>query len=196
MELVLASASPRRQELLALAGLRFVVAASDIDESRIGDESPLDYVARLAAAKARAQAGPDRCVLAADTIVVVAEEPRILGKPRHADDARSMLARLSGSIHTVMTGYAIYHPNAVKLRVVQSEVAFSLLSPSDVEGYLHSGEWRDKAGGYAVQGLAAAFVRSITGSYSNIVGLPLCEVIADLRALKIVPPSWGIGQPC
>ncbi len=194
--LVLASASPRRRELLAQLGLQFVVTPSDIDESQHAQEEPMVYVARLAREKAMVHATPDRCVLGADTVVTLLDEPRILGKPGDREGARRMLERLSDKSHTVITATHLQWGDIARARVVQSEVRFAALSTADIEAYLDCNEWHDKAGGYAIQGLAGAFVVSISGSYSNIVGLPLCEVVQDLRAIGAVPTEWGIGRAC
>jgi nucleoside triphosphate pyrophosphatase len=199
--LVLASASPRRLELLRQAGLDPEVRASRIDETPHTDEDPIDYARRLSGDKARAVAAEvaaDRPILAADTIVVLPDgEPRdsrILGKPGSADEARVMLSRLAGRAHEVVTAYTLLYRGGERGRAVETEVIFRALSPAELEGYIGSHEWQDKAGGYAVQGLAAAFVRSVKGSYTNIVGLPLCEVLEDLDALGALPPDWALGS--
>ncbi len=195
--LVLASASPRRLELLRRAGLDPEVIASRIDETPRDGEEPLEYARRMSLDKARvAAAGVDkeRPILAADTIVHLPDgEPRILGKPESVDAARVMLARLAGRSHEVVTAYTLLYKGGERGRAVQTEVTFRGLLPAELEGYIGSREWEDKAGGYAVQGLAAAFVRSVRGSYTNIVGLPLCEVIEDLDALGALPPDWALG---
>ena len=136
----------------------------------------------------------ERPILAADTVVHLPEgDPRILGKPASADEARVMLSRLAGRAHEVVTAYTLLYKGSERGRAVQTEVTFRALSPAELEGYVGSREWEDKAGGYAVQGLAAAFVRSVRGSYTNIVGLPLCEVLEDLDALGALPPDWALG---
>ena len=195
--LVLASASPRRLELLRQAGIDPEVRPAEIDETPHDGEEPLDYARRLSLAKARAIADAvgERPVLAADTIVHLPDgEPRILGKPASADEARVMLTRLAGRAHEVVTAYTLLYTGGERGRAVQTDVTFRALSPAEVEGYIGSDEWRDKAGGYAVQGLAAAFVRTVHGSYTNIVGLPLCEVIEDLDALGALPADWALGR--
>ncbi|MDB4965883.1 MAG: septum formation protein Maf [Myxococcales bacterium] len=195
--LVLASASPRRLELLRQAGIDPEVVPPDIDETPRIDEDPIDYARRLSREKARAVADQfrdDRPVLAADTIVHLSDgAPRILGKPTSVDDARVMLARLSNRSHQVVTAYAILYKGAERGRAIETDVTFRELSPAELEGYIGSGEWQGKAGGYAVQGLAAAFVRAVKGSYTNIVGLPLCEVLEDLDALQALPLDWALG---
>jgi septum formation protein len=196
--LVLASGSPRRLELLRQAGLDPEVIVSSIDETPHVDEDPVDYARRLSAEKARAVlerlSDRSRPVLGADTIVHLADgEPRILGKPANADEARVMLGRLSGRTHEVVTAYTLIYKGAERGRAIETDVTFRVLLPAELEGYVGSREWQDKAGGYAVQGLAAAFVRAVKGSYTNIVGLPLCEVLEDLETLDALPPDWALG---
>jgi nucleoside triphosphate pyrophosphatase len=195
--LVLASASPRRLELLRQAGLDPEVIPSHIDETPHASEEPVDYARRMSLEKARAVAATvdgARPILAADTIVHLPDgEPRILGKPGSADEARVMLARLGGRAHEVVTAYTLLYKGSERGRAVETEVTFRTLAPAELEGYIGSREWEDKAGGYAVQGLAAAFVRAVRGSYTNIVGLPLCEVIEDLDALDALPLDWALG---
>ena len=173
---VLASGSPRRAELLRAAGIEFEVIVADIDERVHPGEAPAAYVARLAAEKARAVAGQaaGRPVLAADTAVVVDHD--ILGKPIDAADARRMLRRLSGRAHQVMTGVCV---DGVT-RVETTTVEFASLSDAEIDWYVASGEPMDKAGAYAIQGLASRFVTRIAGSYSNVVGLPIAPVYAIL----------------
>jgi septum formation protein len=196
---VLASASPRRAELLARVGLRFVVEPAEIDETPRPDEAARDYVVRMAEEKAaatRTRLEPALAalpVLAADTIVVL--DRRILGKPADRADAADMLARLAGRRHEVTTAYRIVRGDAAVARAVSTTVSFRLLAPAEIEAYLDSGEWQGKAGGYAVQGIAALFVPELRGSITNVVGLPLAEVVADLRALGGAPgfPPRGFG---
>lgn len=174
--LVLASASPRRQALLEQLGVRFVVVPADIDESPHPGESPVDYVRRVARDKARAvRAGghAESAVLAADTSVVLDDD--ILGKPRDHFHALGMLARLSGRTHQVMTAVCLSTQGAEEVIAVETAVTFLGLDRSTCERYLESGEAWDKAGAYAIQGLGGALVASISGSYSNVVGLPLAE---------------------
>ena len=188
-DLVLASASPRRRELLEQLGLALVIAAADIDETPLPGERPADYVRRVAGAKcdavvaARGAAVPP--VLAADTTVIAAGE--ILGKPADAADARRMLERLAGRRHEVATAYCIRFADQVLARTVTTVVAFRALAPAEVEAYVASGEWRGKAGGYAVQGIAGGFVTELRGSHTNVIGLPLAEVLADLQASGALP---------
>lgn len=188
-DLLLASASPRRRELLERVGLTLRISAPDIDESPHDGEAAADYVRRMAAGKAaaaRAAVGvTDLAVLAADTIVIL--QGRILGKPRDRDDAADMLRRLAGHRHEVTTAYRIAFGGRELDRAVTTAVAFRLLDPRELDAYLECDEWRGKAGAYAVQGVAAAFVTELRGSLTNVVGLPLAEVLADLRALGALP---------
>lgn len=190
--LYLASQSPRRRELLAQIGVVPQVLRIDIDESRRGDEAAADYVQRLAQEKAEAgwqlikSTGlPLLPVLGADTAVVI--DGAILGKPLDADDGRAMLQRLSGRTHEVLTGVALCGPRGVQVAMSRTQVRFGGLSATDIEHYWASGEPRDKAGGYGIQGLAAIFIEHIEGSYSGVVGLPLFEAAALLRPYGIVP---------
>jgi septum formation protein len=197
MRLVLASASPRRAELLRAAGYQFDTLAVDLDERVKADETPVAYVARLAQEKsaaalqrfaARAQQacrGPERdalhdvVVLGADTSVIVDGE--ILGKPRDDQDGAAMLRKLSGRAHEVLTGISLRTSAGEWGRVEETRVYMTALTADDIAWYLRSGEGRDKAGGYAVQGLASRFVSRIDGSYSNVVGLPVAAVTTLLR---------------
>lgn len=181
--LVLASSSPRRRELLAqVAIVPDAIDPADIDERPQPHEMPLRHAERLAAEKARivAQRHPDAFVLGADTVVACGR--RILPKAETVGEARQCLKLLSGRRHRVHGGIALITP-AGKLaqRRVTTSVAMKRLTPREIEDYLASGEWRGKAGGYAIQGLAARFVRGIVGSYSNIVGLPLFETVSLLE---------------
>lgn len=182
-QLILASASPRRRELLAQLGMPFTVIAADIPEYPLAGETPHDYVRRLAKDKARhvAQRVPQAVVLGADTAVIV--DQQILGKPSGAQDAIRMLDQLSGRVHQVITGLAVLHccRQFCRQTSVTSEVRFRSLSASEIERYVASGEPFDKAGAYAIQGHAAAFVEMLNGSYTNVVGLPLTYSAAILR---------------
>ena len=173
--LVLASSSPRRAELLQAAGLPFVVQAANVDESRLGDEPPELYVRRLALAKAAAVAGgvdAGALVLGADTVVVV--DAVSLGKPADAAEATAMLKRLAGRSHAVLTGVALVRDGApVAQEVAATRVTFAPMSDAEIAWYVATPEPYDKAGAYAVQGLASRFVTGIDGSYSNVVGLPV-----------------------
>ncbi|MGE0809420.1 MAG: nucleoside triphosphate pyrophosphatase [Immundisolibacter sp.] len=181
--LVLASTSPRRRELLAQIGLTFEVIAVEVDERPLAGELAADHVCRLALAKARAGAAqaPDACVIGADTVVVV--EGDILGKPRDAAHAAAMLRRLSGCTHTVLSGVACQHGGAHGVRLSESRVSFRALSADEIAAYCATGEPLDKAGAYAIQGRAAAFIRHLEGSYSGVMGLPLYETAELLAAV-------------
>ncbi len=181
--LVLASASLRRLALLAQIGIvPDRVIAPDIDESPLRDEQPRSYVSRLARAKASAVAMPDCYVLAADTVVAVGR--RILPKTETEADARRCLTLLSGRRHRVTTAVVLRAPGGRRGdRLVQSVVGFSRLSERQIADYLAGDDWRGKAGGYAIQGHAAMVIRFLSGSYSNVVGLPLFETAQLLRGL-------------
>ncbi len=188
--LLLASSSPRRLELLQRTGYRCVVRVPEVDESLRPSESPADYVARLARAKAGAvEAEADvGVVVAADTVVT--QGARILGKPVDQDEARCMLTALSGTRHTVMTGFVVARSDGpVEAEVVETAVRFKSLSDHEIQCYVSTGEWHDKAGGYGVQGRAAFLVETLEGSYTNIVGLPLAQVVDRLARLGVVPSS-------
>jgi septum formation protein len=192
--LLLASSSPRRLELLQRTGYRCLVRVPEVDETRRPGEPPVGYVARLAQAKAAAvKAEPDAdVVVAADTIVTLGD--RILGKPADQHEARQVLSALAGIQHTVMTGFVVARlgqPAAPE--VVETAVRFKPLSDHEIDCYLSTGEWRDKAGGYGVQGRAAFLVEAVHGSYSNIVGLPLSEVVDRLARLGVVPSAAAMG---
>jgi len=188
---VLASASPRRRDLLAqIAMCPDLTLPSDIDETPLPRELPRDHALRLAAAKAGAAHArmPGAIILAADT--VVARGRRILPKPASADEARRCLEMLSGARHRVFGAIAVIdRTGRCVTRLAETHVAFKRLAAEEIAAYIACGEWRDKAGGYAIQGRAAAFVRKIIGSYSNVVGLPLFETAALLTAAGIVAES-------
>lgn len=182
--LVLASASPRRMMLLSQIGLEpDALRPASIDETAKRAEMPRSYVARLARAKAEVARDliandkelAEAYVLAADTAVTHGRS--IFGKPRNMDEALAMLLRLSGRSHRVLTGLCLITPeDKVRLKIVETRVRFKRLSKEDLQSYLASREWRGKAGGYAIQGIAGCFVQKLTGSYTNVVGLPLTEV--------------------
>ncbi len=172
---VLASASPRRRELLAQLGVVFTMASPDVDETPLPGEGPVGYVHRLAIAKAFAvDAPPGALVVAADTTVDLGGE--ILGKPVDADDARSMLGRLSARTHRVHTGVALRRGEQLVAEVITTLVTFTSLTPALIEWYVSTGEPLDKAGAYAVQGAGGVLVQRVHGSVSNVVGLPLHSV--------------------
>lgn len=184
--LILASASPRRRDLLAQVGVApDEVLSPEIDESPLPRETPRACALRLAEAKAAAVAAsrPEDVVLAADTVVAVGR--RLLGKPIDAQAAAGFLALLSGRRHRVITGVAVRHGDRAWSRAVETAVRFKRLSAHEIESYLASGEWQGKAGGYAIQGRAGAFVPWIGGSYSNVVGLPLTETLGLIEAAGV-----------
>jgi septum formation protein len=185
--LALGSASPRRRALLEGLGIPLVVVAVDVDERRRHDETPEAYLARVVDDKLRAVLADDRAressvVLVADTIVLL--EDQILGKPADAARARSMLAELSGRAHEVRTRFALGVPSErghVHAETVGTTVEFRALASDEIDRYVATGEGTDKAGGYAIQGIGSFAVKRIEGSYANVVGLPVCEVIVALR---------------
>jgi septum formation protein len=185
----LASVSPRRRELLAQIGVPYRVVGADIDESVRSGEAPRDYVLRMARQKALTvrERGETLPVLAADTTVVL--DNTLFGKPRDRDDGLAMLGRLSGRTHEVLTAVALANSRDVTLRLSVSTVRFRGLSPEECAAYWETGEPRDKAGGYAVQGAAAVFIESLSGSYSGVMGLPLFETGELLRAAGV--PYWA-----
>lgn len=188
--LVLASASPRRRELLGQLGLSFEVSAADIDETPHPGEPAPAYVLRLAREKARAVATrhPGAWVLAADTTVALGDE--LLGKPRDATEAREMLGRLSGRTHEVHTGVALAGPSGEHSTVVRTRVTFRALSPGEIAWYAGTGEPLDKAGSYAVQGKGGFLVAAVDGSPTNVIGLPLGETL-ELLARAGLPLPWS-----
>ena len=186
MKLILASASQRRAEILRSAGIVFSVLSSAVDETPIPGEMPQELVRRLAFAKAElvaARAVGPAVVIAADTVVVL--EGEILGKPRTSEDARQMLEKLSGRTHTVLTGVALIRLPDVERRefVEATQVHFALIANEEILKYLASGEPFDKAGSYAIQGLAGRFIPRIDGCYFNVVGLPLARLCKELAEL-------------
>jgi septum formation protein len=181
--LVLASASPRRAELLRASGISFTVRVADVIETRRPDESPADYALRLAREKAEAVAQGDELVLGADTIVVLGSE--IAGKPRDAADAARMLRALSGRWHEVLTGVCLLRGRQARSALARTRVKFAPLSEEEIRWYVASGEPFDKAGAYAIQGYASLFVERIEGSYSNVVGLPVQMVYQLARELGV-----------
>lgn len=168
--------------MLARLGIEFTTRPASIDESQLADEAAADHVLRLAETKAQAEAAVGELVLAADTVVVVDGE--ILGKPRDVADARAMLQKLSGRRHRVLTGVAVYdRERSLRLAQIEStRVRFADLSEEEIDWYVATGEPLDKAGAYAIQGLAALFIDAIEGNYSNVVGLPLSSTYRLLRA--------------
>jgi septum formation protein len=195
--LVLASASPRRRELLERLGLAIEVSPADLDESAHDGEPAAAYVARIARAKAMAIARPGRWVLAADTTVTI--DGAILGKAETPEAAAAMLRVLSGRTHQVLTAFVLVgeHGGCACIRdgIVATDVVMVELDAATLADYVASGEWRGKAGAYAIQGIAAALVREIRGSVSNVIGLPLVEVIAALREVGAPTPRLASGIP-
>lgn len=189
----LASHSPRRRELLSQIGVPHIVTAADVDESVLTGEQPRAYVTRLAREKALAvrRAGQPLPVLAADTTVVV--DGRVFGKPRDRANAIYMLSELAGRAHEVLTAVALVGAHGVGERLSSSTVCFRNISAEECAAYWETGEPRDKAGGYAIQGLGAVFVESLTGSYSAVMGLPLFET-GELLRLAGVKYWNGAGQ--
>jgi septum formation protein len=198
-DLILASASPRRRELLQNLGLVLALAPVDIDEAAREGEAVRDYAVRMAGEKCDAavarQGATALAVLAADTVVSIGHE--ILGKPADEAQAEAMLQRLAGRRHEVLTAYRIRLGERMVERLVGTFVTFRSLDGKEVSAYLASGEWRGKAGAYAIQGIAGSFVTEVRGSFTNVVGLPVAEVIADLRALEALPgyppPAFGVA---
>ncbi|MCF8041709.1 MAG: Maf family protein [Desulfarculaceae bacterium] len=186
--LVLASASPRRREMLTHLGLYFRLAPAHIDENLLPGESAAQAAGRLASAKAAAvRVAPNDTVLAADTLVVLGDE--IMGKPRDAEEAAGMLRKLSGAQHEVLTGYCLLNESWQKVGLGRSLVTFRELSDAEIAAYVATGEAMDKAGAYAVQGLGGALVKEVTGSYTNVVGLPLAAVIELLLEQGLIEPQ-------
>lgn len=181
-KLILASKSPRRKYLLEQAGIEFDVVPSQFDENAMALKKPNLYVQALSQAKAEevAQKFPDRWIIGADTIVLI--DGQILGKPTGKDAARRMLEQLSGQTHQVYTGFTICCIDRKKTHTdaVCTDVTFKELSQNEIEWYIHTDEPFDKAGAYAIQGLGTFLVKTIKGSYTNVVGLPVCEVIEHL----------------
>lgn len=187
--LILASASPRRVELLAQIGVTpDQILPAHVDEVALNDERPIDMARRLADAKAREiqKDHPDACIIGADTVVAVGR--RILGKAEDEAQARAYLTLLSGRSHRVIGGIAILAPGGVSvIKAITTKVHVKRLSGEEINGYIASDEWRDKAGAYAIQGRAGAFVKSINGSYSNVVGLAVHEVANTLKGIGVHP---------
>ena len=187
MNIILASASPRRRELLERVGLtNFTVAAPNVDESVEPGLSPADVVETLSLRKARAaaeNARPDELIIAADTVVVL--DAGVLGKPRDADDAFAMLSALSGREHRVCTGVTVLRGDRAVTEHEETAVAFRELSPDEIRGYIATGEPMDKAGAYGIQGVGALLVSGIRGDYSNVMGLPVFRLGQILRGFGL-----------
>ncbi len=187
--IVLASASPRRSELLSQVGIEFEVVPSNIPEEPLDGETPDEHVMRLSFEKASevlGRVGDGKWVIGSDTVVIIDDE--ILGKPEDRADARRMLKKLSGREHRVVTGYSIINSSSGKeiKKSVGTVVKFKTLTDDEIKGYVDSGEPMDKAGAYAIQGLGSFMVEGIIGSYSNVVGLPVCQIVDDLEGVGAV----------
>ena len=186
MQLILASASPRRKELLGLYGIPFTVRAADIDETMDPDKPPFDEVARLSREKALAvPREPEDVVVAADTIVVC--DGIVLGKPRDEAQAIEMLSLLSGRAHQVMTGCTVLRGQKYETFTEVTDIHFRPLSPGEIRRYVATGEPMDKAGAYGIQGGAALFCQRMEGDYYNVMGLPVCALG---QVLKQIAPEW------
>jgi septum formation protein len=186
-KIILASASPRRAQLLESCGVSFEICAASILEEKSADEKPQQFAIRVAKEKANvvSKKYPTKYVLAADTIVVVKNlqgELETLGKPKDKQDARLMLAKLSGETHLVYTAFCLMNKsqNFEEAQIVSTEVTFAVLGDEDIANYVDTGECSDKAGAYALQGIGGAFVSKLNGSFTNVIGLPLVEVLAML----------------
>jgi septum formation protein len=199
--LVLGSGSPRRREILSALGLPFHVLAADIDEAVLPGEPALRYLERIAAEKLagvreRLGAAAHAAILVADTSVVV--DGDVLGKPSDIDDAARLFSRIAGRMHSVYTRYAIGLagvPGVSVARTVETHVHIRAAGADEIRAYAATGEGLDKAGAYAAQGIGSFFIERVVGSYSNVVGLPACEVLADLRALGLVTSlTFNPGQ--
>jgi septum formation protein len=188
-KLTLASASPRRAHFFRELGLSFTIKPAEIDETPMPDELPDIFVQRLAKEKAKKIAAENPCdwVVGADTVVVL--DNKILGKPESAAQAEAMLCLLSGRCHEVWTGFAVCGPQEEISQAVMTRVYFGNLTPELIRSYVLTGEPLDKAGSYGIQGQGGFLVDRIEGSYSNVVGLPLAQVIEKLLALQVIAPS-------
>jgi len=187
LPLVLASQSPRRRELLATAAIPFTIRVREIEEVRAPGEPPDAYARRLARTKADAAwENRDEIVLGADTIVVLGDllDPEVLEKPLDDTGARAMLRRLAGRDHTVITGICLRHPRGVEVDSSATFVRFAPLTDAEIEAYVATGEPMDKAGAYAIQGLASKFIERVEGCYFNVIGLPLSQVYRYLKSLE------------
>jgi septum formation protein len=198
LPLLLASASPRRREMLERVGLALEIRPADVDETPLAGEAPEVYVARVARSKATAIArAPGRWVLAADTTVTI--DGAILGKAESPEEAAAMLRQLSGRTHRVLTAFVLIGDRDGRIwqrdELVASEVEMIELDAATIADYVASDEWRGKAGAYAIQGIAASLVAAVRGSVTNIAGLPLAEVLAALREAGGPTPRMAAGRP-
>lgn len=189
--LILASASPRRRDLLAQLGLDFHIVPATVDETPLPQEAPIDFVRRMAVTKAKQVAAdcPHACVIGADTVVTL--DHHIFGKPGDQEDALAMLTSLQGQTHTVITGFALIADNRELKTVdaVTTSVTFGTFSETVLRAYVHTGEPMDKAGAYGIQGVGGFLVHEISGSYSNVVGLPLHAVVHTLLKWCCIQPG-------
>ncbi len=187
-KIILASGSPRRKELLEQVGINIEISPSTIDEETVSIKKPENYVKELSFLKAAdiSLSYPDSWILGADTIVVIGNQ--ILGKPQSKPDAIDMLTKLNNREHSVYTGFCLIHQkkNAIIKKCVETKVYFKYLSDQEIQWYVNTGEPFDKAGAYGIQGIGAVLVKQIKGSYSNVVGLPVCEVVETLMHLNII----------
>lgn len=191
MKLILASQSPRRKELLSHIVTEFDISPADIDETPIVDESPTEYVQRMALEKARKVAQSymldginDAVVIGSDTTVI--KDNQILGKPEDLEQAVDILSLLSNTTHQVLTSFAVVSNDIERVETVVTDVQFVALSRDDIEAYWHTGEPQDKAGAYGIQGIGGKFVQSVNGSVSSVVGLPLAELNQVLKELGVI----------
>jgi septum formation protein len=193
MRILLSSGSPRRKELLSLLGIPFSIIIPDIPETQHTGEPARQFCSRISREKAYSVSRhhPDTLVIGADTIVVV--DDLILGKPKDEAQAREYLLLLQGRVHDVFTGYTIMHGKRTKSRVVRTRVRFRPMSHEEIAWYIASGEPMDKAGAYAVQGIAAMFIDRVQGSFTNVIGLPLAELYGDLKLFGIQLQSLAQG---
>ena len=191
MELILASQSPRRRELLGLMGHPFQIRVADIDETMDLSLPPFEEVARLSREKAMAvEHGPEDIVVAADTIVVCAGQ--VLGKPKDETDAFRMLRLLSGGTHQVMTGVTVLGPKGCVTTTEVTDICFRELSDGEIRSYIATGEPMDKAGAYGIQGGAALFATRLEGDYYNVMGLPVCSLAMTLRSMGVQILGEGV----
>jgi len=195
-KIILASASPRRRELLKHLGLTFEVIPSKIEEDVKDGEEPCEHVLRLARLKAQeiARDQDSAVIIGADTIVVLGGE--ILGKPKDEEEAFAMLSQMSGRVHRVFTGFCVLDASdgSEYSEAVESKVRFKHLTPEEIRGYIKTGEPMDKAGAYAVQGRGSYMIKEIQGSYTNVVGLPLCELVEVLSRVKVIEMYPNAGS--
>lgn len=192
-EITLASGSPRRRDLLEQLGYRLRIQPADIDETPLPNEDALAYAERMAREKAAVHPDPGAVIIAADT--VVHRDGEIFHKPESVADAHRILSELSGQTHQVSTGTCVRSGERVLAHVTTTQVSFRTLTEAEIRGYVATGEPMDKAGAYGIQGIGGFMVHSIQGSYSNVVGLPLSQILADLAELGAPPPFHSMELP-